>query len=175
LIVTTQTSRRYYRPDTFDKSKSTPNRLTLIREYVAQGGGLVMVGGYMTFQGIDGKARYHDTPVEEALPVTMLATDDRVEVPEGRTPIVCAPDHPIVTGLPAQWPALLGYNRVVPKPGATVTATVGDAPLLVAWEWGRGHAVAFTSDCGPHWCPPDFLIWPGYAQLWQQMIAWVTA
>ena len=29
-----------------------------------------MVGGYMTFQGIDAKGRYAGSPVEEALPVT---------------------------------------------------------------------------------------------------------
>lgn len=162
-------------PDTFEQSRSTPNRLILMREYVAQGGGLVMVGGYMTFQGIDGRARYHNTPVEETLPVTMLANDDRVEVPEGCAPAVCAPDHPIVAGLPSRWPDLLGYNRVVPRPSATLIATVGDDPLLVAWEFGRGRAVAFTSDCGPHWCPPNFLSWHGYARLWQQMITWVTS
>lgn len=162
-------------PETFERSKSMPNRLALLREYVAHGGGLVMVGGYMTFQGIDGRARYHGTPVEEALPVTLLPHDDRVEVPEGCAPVVCAPDHPIVAGLPSEWPALLGYNRVIARPAATLIATVGADPLLVAWQHGRGRSVAFTSDCGPHWCPPDFLKWYGYAQLWQQLVAWVAA
>ena len=59
-------------PDTFFRFKSLPNRLTAIRDYVAAGGDLVMVGGYMTFQGIDAKARYHDTPVEDALPALIL-------------------------------------------------------------------------------------------------------
>ena len=45
------------------------------------GGGLLMIGGYLSFAGIDGKARYHGTPVEDALPVTIAATDDRVEAP----------------------------------------------------------------------------------------------
>jgi len=161
-------------PDTFERSVSTPNRLALLRDYVAEGGGLIMIGGYMSFQGIDGRARYHDTPVEEALPVTMLAHDDRVESPQGCTPTVCAPDHPIVAGLPSPWPPLLGYNRVIPRPPATLIARVGEDPLLVAWQYGRGRAVVFTSDCGPHWCPPDFLSWHGYATLWQQMISWVT-
>src|SRR5262249_49340292 len=43
-------------PDTFERSRAMPNRLTLLREFVASGGGLIMVGGYMTFQGIDGRA-----------------------------------------------------------------------------------------------------------------------
>ncbi len=43
-------------PDTFVRSVSLPNRLESIRDYVRNGGGLVMIGGYMTFQGIDGKS-----------------------------------------------------------------------------------------------------------------------
>ena len=49
-------------PDTFVRSRVLPNRLAAIRDYVANGGGLVMIGGYMTFQGIDGKARYRGRP-----------------------------------------------------------------------------------------------------------------
>lgn len=161
-------------PDTFTRFKSLPNRLVAIRDYVAGGGGLIMVGGYLTFQGIDGKARYHGTPVEAALPVTMEAVDDRCETPEGVAPAVVSADHPIVAGLPARWPTLLGYNRVRAKPDATLLASVSDDPLLVAGTFGRGRTVAFTSDCGPHWAPPDFVEWDGYAPLWQQMVAWAA-
>ena len=160
-------------PDTFNRFKSHPNRLVALRDYVAGGGGLVMVGGYMTFQGIDGKARYHDTPVEEALPVTMAATDDRCETPEGVVPEVVG-EHPIVAGLPLRWPALLGYNRIAAKPGASVMATLGRDPLLVAGTFGAGRSVAFSSDCGPHWAPPDFVDWEGYAPLWCQIAAWAS-
>src|SRR5690606_35228925 len=55
-------------PNTFEKSQRMPNRLSLLHDYVENGGGLVMVGGYLTFQGIDGKARYAGTAVERALP-----------------------------------------------------------------------------------------------------------
>lgn len=159
-------------PETFERSAALPNRLALLRDYVAGGGGLVMVGGYLTFQGIDAKARYAGTPVEEALPVTMLATDDRVEAPEGVVPLVRAVDHRIVAGLPNEWPALLGYNRLRPKPASTVVVAVGDDPLLTVGEHGRGRAVAFASDCGPHWAPPAFCEWDGYAPLWQGIVAW---
>ena len=33
-----------------------------------------MVGGYCSFQGINGGARYHGTPVEEVLPVEICPT-----------------------------------------------------------------------------------------------------
>ena len=161
-------------PDTFTKSVSLPNRLVSLREYVRGGGGLVMVGGYLTFQGIDAKARYAGTPVEECLPVTMQTVDDRVEAPQGLEPSVTAPDHPIVAGLPGQWPALLGYNCLTAKREATVIATVANDPLIVAWEFGEGRTVAFASDCGPHWAPPAFVEWDGYARLWQQLVGWVA-
>jgi len=159
-------------PDTFERSRALPNRLTLLREYVAGGGGLIMVGGYMTFQGIDAKARYAGTAVEAALPVTLLPGDDRVEVPEGAAPRVVAADHPIVAGISGEWPHLLGYNRLRARPEAQLVAAVGDDPLLAAWQFGSGRAVAFASDCGPHWAPPEFLAWDGYARLWSQMVEW---
>ncbi|HNS53024.1 MAG TPA: glutamine amidotransferase [Anaerolineae bacterium] len=161
-------------PETFEHSTIKPNRLTLLRDYVAAGGGLIMVGGYLTFQGIEGRARYAGTAVEEALPVTMLPHDDRVEVPEGCSPVVLRADHPVVAGLPGPWPSLLGYNRVLPKSAGEVVATVGIDPLLAVWTFGEGRAAAFTSDCGPHWCPPPFVEWSGYNLLWQQLVAWVA-
>jgi uncharacterized membrane protein len=161
-------------PETFGRSVPRPDRLVAIRDYVAGGGGLVMVGGYLTFQGIEGKARWSGTPVEEALPVTLLTIDDRVESPSGTIPRVRQLDHPIVAGMPPTWPALLGYNRVLPREGADVVVAVGDDPLIVAGAFGEGRSVAFTSDCGPHWCPPPFVEWSGYAPMWQGLLGWVA-
>jgi uncharacterized membrane protein len=79
-----------------------------------------------------------------------------------------------VAGLPATWPPLLGYNRVTARDGADVVVAVGDDPLIVAGAHGRGRAVAFTSDCGPHWCPPPFVEWQGYARMWRQIVAWAA-
>ena len=162
-------------PDTWIHSKRTPNRLKLLRDYVRGGGGLLMFGGYYSFQGINGGARFHKTAVEEVLPVEILPVDDRVEVPEGFDPTLVA-DHPILAGLPGPWPALLGFNEVKPKPGAQVLATVGaeygDLPLLVVGEYGQGRTLAWTSDIGPHWLPPDFAAWDGYGRLWSQALAW---
>lgn len=159
-------------PDTFSRSKVLPNRLAAIRDYVAAGGGFIMVGGYLTFQGIDAKGQYAGSPAEEALPVTLMRSDDRVEAPQGTEPRVVSATHPIVAGLPGQWPALLGYNRLTAKPGADVIAQVGDDPLLIAGHHGKGRSVAFASDCGPHWAPPPFVDWDGYGRLWTQMADW---
>lgn len=159
-------------PHTFEKSKRLPNRLTLLHDYVERGGGLIMVGGYLTFQGIDAKARYAGTAVERALPVQIQRNDDRMEIPEGVEPQVQMPEHPIVQGVGAAWPALLGYNQFSARAEASVVVTVGDDPLLATWAYGQGRAVAFASDCGPHWAPPEFLDWDGYAEIWSRMVSW---
>ncbi|ESX20401.1 glutamine amidotransferase [Mesorhizobium sp. LSJC264A00] len=167
-------------PDTWIHSKPTPNRLRLLRDYVGNGGGLLMFGGYYSFQGINGGARYHKTPVEDVLPVMCLPVDDRVEVPEGYAPVVVGPQtHPILKGLGNDWPILLGFNEVTVKDGSEVLATVSSdyrsLPLLVAGKYGRGRTVAWTSDVGPHWLPPGFIAWNGYKTLFEQMLGWATA
>ncbi|HWA81490.1 MAG TPA: glutamine amidotransferase [Acetobacteraceae bacterium] len=158
------------------RGETVPNRLKLIRDWVADGGGLVMAGGYLSFQGIDGRARWRRTPVEEALPVLCLPQDDRLEIPEGFV-AERVHAHPILAGLDEPWPALLGANEVIPKKGAEVLAWLpaeqGGHPLLVAGHHGAGRAVAWTSDIGPHWLPETFVRWPGYARLWSNILAWV--
>jgi uncharacterized membrane protein len=166
-------------PDVWLHGKPVPNRVKLLREWTRRGGGLVMMGGYLTFQGIDGRGRWARTPVEEALPVTCLPYDDRVEVPEGfRAEIVGPADHPILKGLDGEWPLLLGANEVKLKDGAELLAKLpeeeGGHPLLVAGTFGEGRTVAWTSDVGPHWLPQPFVDWPGYATLWKNTLGWVT-
>jgi uncharacterized membrane protein len=169
-------------PDTWLNGKPTPNRLKLLREYVCGGGALVMMGGYYSFQGINGGARYHKSPVEEVLPVTMLPYDDRVEVPEGFKPelVAGAGEHPILRGLGDDWPVLLGYNEVQLKQGegvqllARTPAEVGGHPLLATGTYGEGRTLVWTSDVGPHWLPDEFARWEGYGRLWKQALDWLT-
>ncbi|WP_373505535.1 glutamine amidotransferase [Aestuariivirga sp.] len=166
-------------PDVWLRSKTFPNRLKLMREWVGQGGSLAMIGGYLSFQGIDGRARWRATAVEEVLPVECLPYDDRVEMPEGAIAEVKLPQHPIVSGIEGPWPFVLGVNEVKPKPDADIIATLpadqGGHPLLVAGTYGNGRTVAWTSDIGPHWLSPEFCAWNGYRRLWLQMLGWMTA
>ncbi|MDC9822671.1 glutamine amidotransferase [Devosia sp. ZB163] len=161
-------------PDTFVRSVPLPNRLVAIRDYVLNGGGLVMIGGYLTFQGIDAKGQWAGSPVAEVLPVDLFRHDDRRESPQGVVPHVGNPSHPITSGIDGDWPALLGYNEVTAKPDAEVLVRVGGDPLIVAGKAGKGRSVAFTSDCGPHWAPPPFVDWAGYAPLWNNIANWVA-
>ena len=169
-------------PDVWLHGKTFPNRLKLMRDWTEAGGGLVMIGGYFSFQGIDGKARWRRTAVEEALPVECLPYDDRLEIPEGfKARITGSADHPILQGLGTDWPILLGANEVILKDGpdvevlATLPEDQGGHPLLVTGRHGAGRTAVWTSDIGPHWLPQTFVDWPGYARLWTNLLAWVTA
>ena len=160
--------------ETWLRSERTVNRLALLGEYVEGGGGLLMVGGYMSFSGIDGRARYQASPLSSILPVIILDRDDRVEVPEGLVAAFPNPDHLALGGTPAEWPILLGYNQVRAKPGATVVAEYNGDPLLVVDNVGSGRCVAFTSDVAPHWAPGEFMSWPHYAKLWSSIVSWAA-
>ncbi|MCU1583297.1 MAG: hypothetical protein QOK46_403 [Microbacteriaceae bacterium] len=150
-----------------------PNRLAVISEFVRRGGGLIMVGGYMSFSGYEGRARFGLTPLAEILPVSMMTGDDRLELPEGVVPTVVS-GHEIVTGLPEQWPYFLGYNKFEAKPGSTVVMSANDDPFLVVDTIESGRVVAFASDCSPHWGSPAFMEWGSYSSFWNQMVDWAA-
>jgi len=160
--------------DTFLHSRTTPNRLDLLHDYVQAGGGLMMIGGYLSFTGLSGKANYKGTPIESALPVTLLPYDDRVEMPQGFSPEICAPAHPIMQGIEGPWPTLLGYNQVELKPGATVLLEHNNDPIAAVWEYGHGRTAVFTSDCAPHWGTPEFLDWQNYGTFFGQTTRWLA-
>lgn len=160
-------------PDTFEKSIPTPNRLKLIKKYVERGGGFLMVGGYLSFQGIEGKAKYKDTPVEEILPVKLQKYDDRVETPAGIYPELVT-KHPIIEGIPKKFPMFLGYNRFSAKNDSKVLIKGNEDPFLVIGSSGEGRTAAFASDCAPHWGSPEFTEWEYYNRFWGQLLTWLT-
>jgi uncharacterized membrane protein len=161
-------------PAVFSRFEAKPNRLALLRDWTRSGGGLAMVGGYLSFQGIEAKANYRGTPLADVLPVELEPGDDRVESPEHPTPQRTDVSHPVTEGLPETWPSILGYQRVAARTGSKVLAQVGGDPLVVAGEPGEGRALAYTTDIGPHWAPPAFLEWDGYARFWDQAVRWLA-
>ncbi|MDQ1124064.1 glutamine amidotransferase [Microbacterium trichothecenolyticum] len=158
----------------FTGGRAAPaNRLASLAAWVAGGGSLLMVGGYLSFQGIEGKANYRSTALAEVLPVVMEIGDDREETPEAIVPHADG-GHEITRGLEGDWPGILGFQRMTPAPGAEVVATVGSHPLVVVGQHGAGRVAAVTTDMGPHWLTSPFVEWPGYARLWNQLAQWLT-
>jgi uncharacterized membrane protein len=171
----------FYTPDAWTSPETIvlPNRPELIRQFVERGGGLLMVGGWLSFQGRFGHGVWHGTPVEEALPVVFQATDDRVETPHGALVKVKDRVHPVTRGIAwGGFPPLLGYNRATPRPDARVLATVRSSrtaqedPLIAVRDYGRGRTMVFASDTTPHW-GVNFMKWPGYHGFWRQATLWL--
>lgn len=157
---------------TFVRSEKMPNRTALIRDYVLAGGALLMIGGYLTFSGVDAKGKWHDTAVQEVLPVEVLTVDDRMEHCEGIRPVTVKA-HEALEGLD-EWPEVLGYNKTIAKPEAEVAAVVGEDPFIAFGTYGDGKSAVFTTDCAPHWAPPEFCEWEGYEKVWKGIVDWLT-
>lgn len=160
--------------DVYLRGQARPNRLLVLRDWVRGGGSLLMVGGYLSFQGIEAKANYKNSLLAEALPIVMEDGDDREECPEGAIPRLFGPTHPCTAGLPDTWPALLGFQRLGARSASEVLAQINGRPLLTVGAYHRGRCAAFASDIGPHWAPTAFTQWEGFARLWSQTIDWLA-
>jgi uncharacterized membrane protein len=138
---------------------------------VVDGAGLLMIGGWESFQGSGGN--WASSAIAAALPVTMQSGDDRVNA-DGPLVVGARVEHEITSGLPfrERAPSIGGYNRLAPKEDSLVVldaqafrvrATGGGfefledgapAPLLIVGEHGAGRTAAFASDVAPHWVGP---------------------
>ncbi|MVA63791.1 glutamine amidotransferase [Agrobacterium vitis] len=168
-----------YTPET-RVGKRSVNRLELLRDWAARGGGVMMAGGYTSFQGIDGSAMFHGTAFEEALPVTLSSGPDGLEAPEGLDPIIETPEHPILSDVPASIPYVLGLNRVQVRPTEDSKTLVScesrgqKLPLLSVRHYHAGRTLAWTTDIAPHWLSDDFMRWVGYDTLMTNMVRWLA-
>ncbi len=168
-------------PSFFDRAKrekyvvTFPDRLQLIKDWVEKGGGLMMLGGWLSFSGVQGRSGWGRSLLADMLPVECMLTEDLVESSAGYTAEVLAPEHPAVKGLPwHSFPPIFGYNEVKVKPGAEVLVRVKETghPLVVAGAYGKGRMLIYTSDPAPHW-GINFELWEGYDAFWKQMQHWV--
>jgi len=157
----------------FTKSIPSVDKSETIRQVVESGGSLLMIGGYLSFTGIDAKALWGRSSLVDVIPVKMLSTDDRVERPSGVSAHLVA-THPVTTGIESSWPLLLGFNEVETKPESQVLAEIDGYPLLVLGTYAKGRTAAFTSDIAPHWAPETFTNWNGYSLLWDQLVTWLA-
>ncbi|GGL56984.1 glutamine amidotransferase [Sporolactobacillus putidus] len=156
------------RNETFYEMKIVPNALELIKEFVRDGGGLLMIGGYLSFTGIEGKANYKNTVLADVLPVDLSDTDDRIEMPQGVRPVTIKEDT--ITKDLTDWPPFLGYNQFAAKAGADVLATIQNDPFIVTGLYGKGKTACFASDCAPHWGSKEFVDWEHYKPLWTHIL-----
>lgn len=137
---------------------------------VAEGAGLLMIGGWESFHGLGGD--WDGTAIGVVLPVEIGGEDDRLNCDH---PVVvrCVLEHPATRGLPwnTRPPLIGGLNRVTAKAEAStllearrycaawngdeLTLTRGEThPLLVVQSCGAGRTAALMTDVAPHWVGP---------------------
>jgi uncharacterized membrane protein len=151
-----------------------PNMVTPFRQWVLDGGGLIMAGGWLTFSGLNGKGMWGGSPIEDVLPVTMeRGVDDLIDHPDGATIDVIDAGHPILEGLDFGERLILGYNKVFPKETSTVIATSRNDPFMVVGEAGAGRSIAYTTDPVYHLCG-NLHEWESYGLMWERMVKWAA-
>lgn len=169
-------------PDFFDRSKRTgrveayPDRLDFLKKWVREGGGLMMLGGWLSFSGSRELGGWRRSRLAEVLPVECLAGEDLVESSAGFRADVTDRAHPLARGLPwRSFPPIFGYNELKPRDGAEVVVRVAETghPLVVAGRYGKGRVLVYASDPAPHW-GINFELWKGYDAFWQGALAWTT-
>ncbi|MGE0684644.1 MAG: glutamine amidotransferase [Candidatus Binatia bacterium] len=126
-----------------------------------------------------GGGAFHHTTNPSSLPELFLDEMDKEE--EEKTMVekdlVLLPnrDSPLLKGLNGQIPPIKGYVEAQLKHGARmdIALRVGGQrpPLLASWTYGRGKAVAFTSDANGRWSAP-WISWEGFSKLWAQTVQW---
>lgn len=143
-------------------------QLNSIIEKVNTGTGLLMLGGWDSYTGLEGQ--YNKTALKDVLPVIMTDTDDRVNC---SSPCLVEKncEHKIIEALPfnENTPGIGGYNRFKSKPESTTvlssrrfqscrvngkfefTASQQSDPLLVTGRFGQGNVTSFATDVAPHW------------------------
>jgi len=122
-----------------------------------------------------GGGRFYAAPNPAAIPDIFLKETQQVAgeqiVEEPFFPIQTS-GSPILRGLDAGFPQLLGYNGTTAKSAAqTVLVTARDDPLLAQWQYGLGRSVAWTSDSTAKWAK-NWLGWKGFSRFFSQLVGW---
>ena len=130
--------------------------MTIIRDAVHQGMGLLVTGGWDTFYGNSSTRWGHlnATPIEQALPVKFC---DSVDTVNQSTSIVVAEKADFVLGEP-QTETIGGYNRIAAvKPGGEVLLKTDDGdPLLITGQYGAGRTAVWATSVSGGWPPKQW-------------------
>ncbi|MDR2115158.1 MAG: glutamine amidotransferase [Planctomycetaceae bacterium] len=128
----TSTQYEAYIISDYPRAKFQSDQLEHIRDAVAQGAGLLMIGGWESFHGQHGE--YHDSPLAEVLPVQMLHCDDRRNFSQWAL-VLKHHDHPILAELSWEKPPLVGgLNQFTVKPDANLLLKAVTADIRIVHE-----------------------------------------
>jgi len=121
-----------------------------------------------------GQGRFHLT--NEAASLPQIFTQETTSIQ--RSYLI---EERFFPSLASRSPILASINRVPPLYGYVGTSPKGTAqvileshlgdPLLAAWQYGLGRAVAWTSDATGRW-GRDWVQWPAFPTFWAQAVRW---
>ena len=139
---------------------------------VGAGGGSADILKQLAEQG---GGRYYPAANPASIPDIFLKETQQVSgqqiVEESFFPVQTG-SSPILAGLEAGLPRLLGYNGTTAKAAAeTILVTGRDDPLLAQWQYGLGRSVAWTSDATGRWAK-GWVGWQGFDRFFSQLVRW---
>lgn len=174
-----------------DSRAVSPASWQRIASRVSQGAGLLLLGGYHSFDA----GGYQSSPLAQAIPVQMTQQrqqgagriDDRFHYPQEIRLQPTRP-HPVTSLLPEPdnsrlWSSLQpmqGMNRfpgVSSAPGTQILlAGPQDQPALVAGEFGAGRVLAFAADSTWQWylAGDDMGHKKAHQTFWRQAVLWLV-
>lgn len=160
---------------------SLPDRFQQgLKQFVQNGGGFAYLASWKWQTAL-----MNGTLLEEVLPARFSASgfnDDWKIAPfrleeQNFKPQVTEADHPIVKSLNwANVPVLNGGFRIVPKPKAPVLlSSPRGAPLLAAWDFGKGRTAISASMFANDELSPQFGNWSDFGKYYAQLVGWLGA
>ncbi|MBN2470602.1 MAG: VWA domain-containing protein [Anaerolineae bacterium] len=125
---------------------------------------------------VAGQGNFHLARDASSIPTiftseTVLATRSYI-VEEEFFPALVG-ENPILSGI-VRVPPLRGYVASTAKDTAQVVMRSPEPnadPILAAWQFGLGRAVAWTSDATARWAQ-DWVDWADYPRFFSQMVRW---
>ena len=157
-----------------------PAQLERIKKFVAEGGALLMLGGFNTL----GPGGYGSTPVGGILPVDVKANDEQKLGALRVVPTAEGLDHNILAFGPAAkthtiWqalPPLSGYTKVsgVKPLATTLIETDTHDPILVVQPYERGRTAVFAADTTWRWIFNEGKFAHYHKSFWRQLVQWLT-
>jgi len=141
-----------------------------LRDFVEQGGGLLVLGGYWTL----GRGGFRESVLEEVLPVNLSVGGDREEIIplEGGVSALEATAQAPEAARGLAWqvrPSVHYVHRVEAKPDAEVWARAGQRPMLIAGKFGKGRVIVWAGTIHGRFAEGETPFWQWHD--WPKLLA----
>lgn len=144
----------------------------MLKDYLEGGGSILVLAGYASL----GKSKIEGTILSNIIPVKTEGPWDMVD--GSSLSITSPPESKMLSGINLSPKLLLPfYQKTIAKPQATVELKIGEGPLLVSWQYGKGRAAVLTGTVLGKEIPSGrvpFWEWEFYPELMKEIISWLT-